>query len=60
MFEFLTSTVKAAAAVVDIPVSMAADVVTLGGALTDRDTTYTGDAASRLVKNVQDMTDPDK
>lgn len=58
MFGFLNSTLKAAAAVVDIPVSIAADVVTLGGALTDKDTLYTTDAASRLVQNVKNMTDP--
>ena len=58
MFRFLNSTLKAAAAVVDIPVSIAADVVTLGGTLTDKDTLYTTDAASRLVQNVKNMADP--
>lgn len=60
MFGFLNSTLKAAASVVDIPVSVAADVVTLGGALTDKENTYTGEAAGRLVQNVKDMTDPEK
>lgn len=59
MFGFLNSTLKAAASVVDIPVSMAADVVTLGGVLSDKKTTYTEDAASRLVQNVKNMADPD-
>ena len=60
MFGFLNSTLKAAASVIDIPVSIAADAVTLGGALNDKETTYTSDAAGRLVQNVKDMADPDK
>ena len=60
MFGFFESALKAAAAVVDIPVAIIADTVTLGGALTDREETYTGKAAGRLVKNVSDMADPDK
>lgn len=58
MFGFLTSTIKAAAAVVDIPVSIVADTLTVGGALTNRKSTYTASAASRFVSNVKDMTDP--
>lgn len=60
VFEFLNSTLKAAASVVDIPVSIAADAITLGGTLTDKETTYTSEAAGRLVQNVKDMTDPEK
>lgn len=60
MFGILKSAVKVASAVVDVPVSVAADVVTMGGALTDKDKTYTGEAAERLVKNVKDMADPDQ
>lgn len=59
MFGILKSAVKAATAVVDVPVSVAADVVTLGGALTDKDKPYTAEAAERLVKNVKDMSDPE-
>lgn len=59
MFGILKSAVKAATSVVDVPVSIAADVVTLGGALTDKEKPYTADAAERLVKNVKDMADPD-
>ena len=59
MFGILKSAVKAASAVVDIPVSAAADIVTLGGMLTDRDKPYTADAAKRFVENVKDITDPD-
>lgn len=58
MIGFLGSALKAASSVVSIPLSAAADVVTLGGALTDKDRPYTADACSDLVKNVQDMTKP--
>ena len=60
MFGILKSTVKAASSVIDVPVSVAADVVTLGGALTDKDQPYTADAAERLVQNVKDIADPDQ
>lgn len=59
MFGMLTSALKAAAAVVDVPVSIAADVVTLGGALNDKETPYTADAVSRFVENVKDVAKPD-
>lgn len=55
MFGILKSTLKAASAVVDIPVAVVADVVTVGGVLSDKDTSYTEAAAGRLVKNVSDM-----
>jgi len=58
MFGFLESTVKAAASVVSVPVAVAADVVTLGGALTDKERPYTADACSDLVQNVKDMARP--
>lgn len=60
MFGILKSLAKAATAVVDIPVAVVADVVTLGGALSDKNNSYTSDAAGRLVQNVKDMADPDK
>ena len=59
MFGILKSAVKAASAVVDVLVSVAADVVTLGGALTDKDKPYTAEAAERFVKNVKDMSGPE-
>lgn len=60
MFGILKSAAKAASAVVDIPVSVAADVVTLGGTLTDKDESYTSKASERFVQNVSDIADPDK
>lgn len=59
MFGIFTSALKAAAAVIDVPVSMAADVVTLRGVLTDKENSYTGEAVGRFVENVKDMADPD-
>lgn len=44
---------KVILAPVDLTVSAMADVVTLGGILTDKDSTYTGDAAGRLVDNAK-------
>lgn len=58
MLGFLESTIKAAASIVSVPVSIAADAVTLGGTLTDKPRPYTADACSDLVRNVQDMTKP--
>jgi hypothetical protein len=53
------SLMKAATAVVDVPVSVAADVVTLGGALSDNGRSYTGEALERFVKNVENAAKPD-
>ena len=60
MFGMLGSLVKAAAAVVTVPVSLVADVVTLGGVCTDKDRPYTADAVSDLVQNLKDATNPNK
>lgn len=58
MFGFLESTLKAAASVATVPVAVVADVVTLGGSLTDKDQPYTADACSDLMQNIKGMTDP--
>lgn len=50
---------KAALSVVTIPVSVVADVATLGGTLTDKDETYTGSAVGDLVQNLKDATKPE-
>jgi hypothetical protein len=60
MFGMLTSIAKAASAVVDIPVSIVADVVTFGGSINGKSETYTGKAVEKFVENVSDITDPDK
>ena len=55
----LTSILKSAMVVVEAPVAVVADVVTLGGTLNDKDETYTSKAADKFVKNVSDITEPD-
>lgn len=60
MFGMLTSVAKAAVAVVEVPVAVVADVVTLGGAVNDKDQPYTATAVEHFVKNVQDAADPNK
>lgn len=55
MFDLLTKTVKLAVNVATLPVSVAADVVTMGGAMTDRDEPYTAAHAKRVMTNVEDL-----
>lgn len=55
----LDSLLKAAVSVVKLPVTVAADAITLGGSLTDKDRPYTADALSDLVKNLENATKPD-
>ena len=57
MFEALGKLTKAAVGlVVETPIAVVADVVTLGGVLTDKDQPYTATAVEKVVKNVQDAT----
>lgn len=45
--------------VVETPIAVAADVITLGGALTDQEKPYTAEAVSKVVENIQESTKPD-
>ena len=57
MFEALGKLTKAAVGlVVETPLSIAADIVTLGGSLTDQDKPYTAQALEKVVDNVQKAT----
>ena len=58
MFEIFESLTKAVIGVVTIPISVAADVVTLGGACTDKDKPYTADTVSDIVEKLKDATKP--
>ena len=58
MFGFFEDVAKAAIGVVAIPVAVVADVVTLGGAITDKDRPYTADAVSDVVRNLGNATKP--
>jgi len=60
MFGMLESLAKAAVAVVTVPVAVVADVVTLGGAINDKDRPYTADAVSDFVDNLKNAANPDK
>ena len=60
MFGMLGSLTKAVVgAVVETPLAVAADAVTMGGALTDRDEPYTATALKKVVENMDDATKPD-
>ena len=54
------SLLKAAVGVViETPLSIAADVVTMGGVLTDQRKPYTVQAIEKVVENVEQATKPD-
>lgn len=55
MFESLA---KILLSPVDVAISVVADTVTLGGALTEEEKPYTAQAAERLMDNVDDVFDP--
>jgi len=42
--------------VVETPIAIVADVVTLGGSLTDQDKPYTAEAIEKVVDNIQKST----
>ena len=54
MLDFLSRTARAAFDVATLPVSAAVDVVTLGGALVDREEPYT---VSKVMRLADDATD---
>ena len=59
MFNMLESLVKATVgAIVLTPIAVVADVVTLGGSVIDRDTPYTAETISSVVKNVENAVKP--
>jgi hypothetical protein len=58
MFDMLTSLTKAVVGVVvETPIALATDIVTMGGALTDQDQPYTVTALSKVADNVSDATE---
>ncbi len=58
MLDLLGNLAKAAVGVViETPLAVAADVVTLGGTLTDRAEPYTVEAVAKVVDNVQKATE---
>lgn len=60
VFGIVRSLAKAAVGVViELPVSVVADAVTLGGQLSDKGRSYTADAVNRVVENVEAATKKD-
>ena len=57
MFGILEDLAKATVGlVIETPIAVVADVVTMGGALTDKDQPYTATALEKVVKNVENAT----
>ena len=57
MFGMFNSLVKATVGVViETPLAVVADVVTMGGALTDKEVPYTADALEKVYENLKDST----
>jgi len=58
MFGMLNSLVKATVGVViETPIAVVKDVVTLGGAITEKNEPYTVTALKKVADNVSDATD---
>lgn len=57
MFDFLSKTAKLALDVATAPVAVAADVITMGGALTDKDEPYTVTKVKKIYDDVEDLAD---
>lgn len=49
---------KAVVGVATVPVAAVADIVTLGGTLTDKNESYTGRVLDSVEKNVEKVLDP--
>ncbi|EYR81811.1 hypothetical protein [Shinella sp. DD12] len=55
MFGLIEKAVRVTANVVTLPVSLAADAVTLGGELNDRRQSYTGSKLKRIGRDASDI-----
>ena len=61
MFGLLGSLTKAAVGVViETPIAIVADAVTLSGSMTDRDESYTATSMKKIMENLSDATESDK
>lgn len=58
MFGMLEDLAKAAVGVVKLPFDVAADALTLGGALTDKDKPYTAEGVSDVMQNLKNAVAP--
>ena len=60
MFKMLGSLTKAVVGVVvETPIAVAADFLTLGGSITDKAEPYTATAVKKVAQNVSDAASPD-
>lgn len=59
MFGLLEGLTKAVVGVVVSPVAIVADVVTMGGVLTDKDEPYTSKAVKDILQNLDNATSPE-
>jgi hypothetical protein len=60
MFGILKNVTKAIVGVATIPLDVAADVVTLGGACNDKKRPYTAEKISSIMENLGKAVDPDE
>ena len=57
MFDRFNNLVKAIVGVViETPLAVVADVITMGGVLTDKEVPYTADALEKVYENLKDST----
>ena len=56
MFDIFESLTKAVVGVVTLPVDVAADIVTLGGNLTNKEEPYTCKKIKKIMDNIDDAT----
>jgi hypothetical protein len=54
MFKILENLTKAVIGAATLPVTAAADIVTLGGATTDKERTYTGERLGDIMDNLKE------
>jgi hypothetical protein len=60
MFGILVDLTKAVVGVViETPIAIAADVLTLGGSINDKDESYTATALKGVMKNIEHATKPE-
>ena len=59
MFGLLSSLTKAVVGVATLPVDVVADALTMGGLLTDKKRSYTGEKVSSVMENLKNAVDPD-
>lgn len=58
MFGILEDITKAAVGIVKLPITVAADVLTLGGVVVDRNKSYTEEELETIARNLKNATKP--